>query len=74
MTDAEIIQLLGGPRAVAGKLSISRQRVVNWCHPDRQIPPPWRPAVYRMALEHGLKLDKALFLRLPQWFLEGLAA
>lgn len=71
MSDAELIDALGGATKVAQALGLSRpQNVSNWKFRAGGIPPAHRPAVLVLARNAGLELDEAAFLRVPRSLLE----
>ncbi len=62
----QLINELGGPKAVADRLKTSHGAVRNWMLADRSIPWKYRPAIARLAAERAVQL--------PADFWEGLAA
>lgn len=63
MTDAEIIEALGGASAVADLIGAGQPQVVsNWKNPARGIPARWRPRIVALARLRGLALDEDRFL------------
>ena len=62
----ELIEKLGGAKAVADTLNTTHGAVRNWMLPDRSIPWRYRPALARIAAQRAVPL--------PENFWEGLAA
>ena len=62
----ELIQALGGSKAVAESLKTSRGAVRNWMLDGRSIPWKYRPALARIAADRAVPL--------PENFWEGIAA
>lgn len=54
--DRDIIDLLGGPGALAETLKVTKAAVINWRLANRRIPWKHRPAIARMAAEKAVAL------------------
>lgn len=52
----ELIDALGGVKAVAEQLNTSPGAVANWRLPERSIPWRWRPALAELAAKCGVSL------------------
>jgi len=54
----ELIDALGGVKAVAEHLQTSPGAVANWRLAGRDVPWRWRPALAQMAEQHGIAVPE----------------
>jgi DNA-binding transcriptional regulator YdaS (Cro superfamily) len=59
----ELIQKLGGNKAVAEALRVDRSAVGNWLLDGRDIPWKHKPAIARLAAEKAISLPSSFWER-----------